>query len=32
MGLSGYFAKVVEGDGHKILGAHVIGPQASVLI
>ena len=32
MGLRGYFAKVIAGDGGKILGAHVIGTQASVLI
>lgn len=32
MGLSGYFAKVIVDDDNKILGAHVIGPQASVLI
>ncbi len=32
MGLNGYFAKVIADDDNRILGAHIIGPQASVLI
>ncbi len=33
MGLQDYFVKViVERDSNKILGAHIIGPQATVLI
>ncbi len=33
MGAEGYFAKIiVEASGRKILGAHIIGPHASILI
>ena len=33
MGVKGYFVKViVEGDAMKIMGVHIIGPYASVLI
>ncbi|MHA1978848.1 MAG: dihydrolipoyl dehydrogenase [Candidatus Hodarchaeales archaeon] len=32
MNIKDYFVKVVLSTGNKILGAHIIGPQASVLI
>ena len=33
MGVRDYFAKIIaERDSGRILGAHIIGPQASVLI
>ena len=32
MGLTDYFVKVIVSDEDEILGAHIIGPQASVLI